>query len=59
MMAFADYAEIAYNGYFKACDGKSLISGQPLPKFKEQREDIQKAWEEAAKAVLQFEKTIS
>ena len=40
--------QIAYKAYFEACAGKSLISGQSLPQFGDQREDIKNAWEAAA-----------
>jgi hypothetical protein len=53
-----DYAEIAYKAYYDFSQGKSLISGLPLPKFNEQREDVQKAWEAAAKAVLDFDNSL-
>ncbi len=45
--------QIAYEGYFKACGGKSLISGQPLPEWDKQSEPIKAAWEEAAEEVIQ------
>ncbi len=40
--------QIAYEGYFRSCGGKSLVSGQPLPAWEAQAEDIKNAWEEAA-----------
>jgi hypothetical protein len=43
--------QIAYEGYYESCGGKSLISGAQLPQFHEQREDIRNAWEAAANAV--------
>jgi hypothetical protein len=41
-----------YEGYFKRCEGKSLISGAPLPTWENQSEEIQDAWCEGASAVL-------
>jgi len=43
--------EAAYVGYFKACGGKSLVSGAPLPSWDEQSAPIRAAWESAAGAV--------
>lgn len=43
--------QIAYEAYFKYSDGKSLISGAPLPTWDGQRREIQLAWEAAAAAV--------
>jgi hypothetical protein len=40
--------KVAYDGYCVACGGKSLISGAPLPKFREQSDEIKAAWESAA-----------
>ena len=44
--------EIAYVGYFKASDGKSLVSGAPLPAWDEQAPGIRQAWNLAAMAVV-------
>lgn len=44
--------EIAYDGYFKACGGKSLISGVPLPLWAEQSDAIRTAWEAAGVAAI-------
>ncbi len=41
----------AYDGYFGACGGKSLISGAPLPKWEDQSDEIKAAWMAAAEAV--------
>lgn len=43
--------EVAYSGYFKACGGKSPISGAELPSWDEQAEPIRLAWQAAADAV--------
>lgn len=48
----ADLGKVAYEGYFKKCDGKSLISGAALPTWENQSKAIQEAWEEAAEAVV-------
>lgn len=44
--------KIAYNAYFRYSQGKSLVSGAQLPTFDEQKEEIKKAWEAAAEAVI-------
>lgn len=44
--------EVAYNAYCNKSNWKSLVSGQPLPPFKETKKEIQEAWEAAAEAVL-------
>jgi hypothetical protein len=41
---------IAYDAYFKACGGKSLISGAPLPSWDGQADTIKAAWEAAGSA---------
>ena len=51
-----DQGHIAYNAYLKASEGKSLISGEPLPEFLLLPEQIQKAWG-AAEAAAQAEAT--
>lgn len=47
-----ELGEIAYVGYFKASDGKSLVSGAPLPAWDEQEFPIRQAWNLAAMAVV-------
>jgi hypothetical protein len=47
-----ELGEIAYVGYFKASDGKSLVSGAPLPAWDEQSPDIRRSWNLAAMAVV-------
>lgn len=47
------YGQIAYEGYYKACGGKSLISGAALPEWSAQSEAIQTAWCAGAVAVLE------
>lgn len=44
--------KVAYDGYRDFSDGKSLISGQPIPEWEKLPENIQQAWEAAARAVL-------
>lgn len=43
--------QIAYEAYAAHSGGCSLISGEPLPSWDEQREDIRDAWQAAALAV--------
>jgi len=45
-------AKIAYEAYRAFTGGKSLASGEPIPEWSGLREDIQKAWEAAAEAVV-------
>ena len=47
-----DLGKVAYEGYFKSCNGKSLISGTPLPTWENQSSAIQEAWHAAAEAVV-------
>lgn len=42
---------IAYNAYCTTTNWKSLISGQDLPSFGQNKPEIQDAWEKAAQAV--------
>ena len=51
-MNITDYGRIAYEGYFGASDGKSLVSKEPLPPWEELPEDIRLAWTVAAAEVL-------
>lgn len=44
--------QIAYEAYYKESDGKSLISGEPLPLWDALRGNIRDAWNAAALAVL-------
>ncbi len=46
--------QIAYDGYFKKCGGRSLISGAELPAWEAQSEAIREAWEAAAQALSDF-----
>ena len=48
----ASPGEAAYRGYFAKCEGKSLVSGAPLPLWNDQALEIREAWESAAEAVL-------
>ena len=43
--------KIAYEAYYKASNGRSLVSGQQLPTWERQSEEIKEAWESAAAAV--------
>lgn len=45
------YAKIAYDAYCKARDWKS-VRGEPLPHFEQQSPELQKAWFDAAAAVI-------
>ena len=45
------YGKVAYEAYFDYSEGKSLISGAPLPTWEEQVEGIKEAWVAAADAV--------
>jgi len=45
------WGKVAYEAYFAASDGKSLISGSPLPVWEDQQARIQAAWNAAAQAV--------
>jgi len=47
-----DLAKIAYEGYCKSLEGKSLVSGQQLPEFEAMPESIKVAWNEAAHATV-------
>jgi hypothetical protein len=42
----------AYAAYFKFSDGKSLISGAPLPAWEDQAPNIQAAWQAAGQAAV-------
>ena len=46
-----DLAEIAYEAYREMSQGKSLVSGQPIPPFAELPPLIRQAWDAAAQAV--------
>jgi hypothetical protein len=45
------YGQIAYQAYYDASDGRSLISGTPLPQWREQDERIRVAWNKAGARV--------
>jgi hypothetical protein len=51
MTEIITYGQIAYQAYYGASDGKSLISGAPLPQWHEQDERIRAAWNAAGNAV--------
>lgn len=44
--------KVAYEGYRAFSDGKSLVSGQPIPEWEMLSEPIQLAWMAAADAVV-------
>lgn len=46
-----DYGKVAYESYCTYSEGKSLISGETLPKWEEQSEQIRSAWRAAAGGV--------
>ena len=48
-----DLADIAYDAYCTESDGKSLVTGEPLPDFPDLPDAIKVAWNEAAQAVVQ------
>jgi hypothetical protein len=45
---------VAYEAYCESSDGKSLISGAPLPAWGDQAQAIQDAWDCAAHAVARI-----
>jgi len=46
-----NYGKIVYEGYCESTGGKSLISGDTLPKWKDLNSEIRKAWEAGAQAL--------
>lgn len=53
------YGQVAYDAYLNASNGKSLISGAPLPQWFEQAPEIRDAWDAAAAAVIKYISRIS
>jgi hypothetical protein len=51
-MDYVDYGQLAYEEYSRTASGKSLVTGQPLPDWKELSPDIQDAWRNAAGIVI-------
>lgn len=47
-------AETAYEAYRADTDGKSLVSGQPIPEWDKLSSPIKKAWGAAADAVILY-----
>jgi hypothetical protein len=45
-----DRGQLTYEAYFKYSNGRSLISGQPLPKWQDQADNIRFAWAAAEQA---------
>lgn len=58
-MSSIDIGQVAYEGYRAASDGRSLISGHPLPDWNDQAPQIREAWRAAADAVRMFDETSS
>ncbi len=48
-----DIGQVAYEGYFASCDGKS-IPGEELPSWYDQDPAIREHWRAAADAVSMF-----
>ena len=46
------YGHVAYNGYRKASNGKSLVTGTPIPPWDGMPEAIRDAWDAAAGEVI-------
>lgn len=46
-----ELGQVAYEAYCKSSDGKSLISGAPLPTWDMLKPEIKTAWNAAAEAV--------
>lgn len=46
------FGQIAYQAYYDASSGKSLITGEPLPRWDQVDERIQAAWNWAGMAVI-------
>lgn len=44
--------QIAYEAYFAKCQGKSLLTNEPLPTWMAQLPVVREAWEAAAESVL-------
>lgn len=49
----ASFGRVAYHGYREFADGRSLVSGAPLPTWDEQSDEIKSAWDAAADEVVQ------
>ena len=47
-----NYGKIAYEAYCKKREQKS-VKGKPLPHFEEQTRELQEAWNEAGKAIVE------
>ena len=45
------FGRIAYEAYCETTEWKSAVTGAPLPQFDDQKEPIQLAWINAARAV--------
>lgn len=46
-----DIGQVAYEAYRAHSDGKSLVSGAPIPQWHDLNGEIQEAWRAAAGAV--------
>ena len=47
-----DLGEVNFTGYATASDGRSLVSGDPLPGFAAMPAEIQRAWRAGARSVV-------
>lgn len=54
-MASKSFGQINYEGYSKCSGGRSLISGDVLPEWKDLKRDVQEAWEAGAQAVFHYQ----
>lgn len=46
------FGQVGYDAYVNFAGGKSLITGQPLPKWDELPGDVKSAWEAAGGAIV-------
>ena len=53
-MPTIDLGKVAYLAYCTYSDGKSLISGETLPSWEDQSEEIRAAWRATADGVKMF-----
>lgn len=48
----SDIGQVAYEGYYTATNGKSLVTGSDIPGWDKLPDDIKDAWHTAAAAVV-------
>lgn len=48
-----DVGKIAYEAYSAKTGHRSAVSGEPLPSWEEQSQEIRDAWQASAEAVLE------